>query len=118
MVYALRFKEHVVPTAFASRFPAHFQGRIDSTSRSPGVTCMIERTIHALQAPTSGAHSSTCTLSANRGVRQNDYECKTSPDDLAFRKATNARPRSPVPSKSRDEGSGVAKLVETSTASP
>ena len=35
------------------------------------------------------------------------YECETMPDGLAFRKATNARPSSPVPSKSRLLGSGV-----------
>jgi len=36
-----------------------------------------------------------------------DYECRTRPEDFAFRKATNARPRRPVPSNNRDEGSGV-----------
>jgi hypothetical protein len=35
------------------------------------------------------------------------YECKTRPDDFDLRKATNARPKSPVPSRIRDEGSGV-----------
>lgn len=44
---------------------------------------------------------------ALRTVTENDYECKTRPDALAFRNRTNARPRSPVPSKSRLLGSGV-----------
>ena len=38
---------------------------------------------------------------------QVNYECKTKPDDLAFRKRTNASPSSPAPS-SREEGSGDA----------
>jgi hypothetical protein len=43
-------------------------------------------------------------------VRKKVYECKTRPDDLAFRNATTARPRSPVPSRSRLDGSGVAAV--------
>jgi hypothetical protein len=35
------------------------------------------------------------------------YERETWPDGFAFRKATNARPSRPVPSKSRLLGSGV-----------
>jgi hypothetical protein len=37
-----------------------------------------------------------------------DYMLNTTPDALAFRKATKARPSSPVPRRSRLEGSGVA----------
>ena len=37
------------------------------------------------------------------------YECKTMPDDLALRKAMNAKPSRPVPSRSRDAGSGVSE---------
>jgi hypothetical protein len=38
---------------------------------------------------------------------QTDYECKAMPDDFAFRNTTTASPRSPVPSNSRLDGSGV-----------
>ena len=42
---------------------------------------------------------------------QTDYECKTTPDALALRKATNARPSRPVPSNSREDGSGVVSML-------
>ena len=35
---------------------------------------------------------------------ETDYECKTRPEDFAFRKATNARPRRPVPSSKQRGG--------------
>jgi hypothetical protein len=38
------------------------------------------------------------------------YECKTMPDDLALRKAMNAKPSRPVPSSKRLEGSGVSVM--------
>ena len=37
----------------------------------------------------------------------NYYMPNTAPDALALRKATNAKPRRPVPSNIRDAGSGV-----------
>jgi hypothetical protein len=43
-------------------------------------------------------------------VRNKAYECKTKPDCFAFRKATNARPSRPVPSRSRLLGSGVTPM--------
>jgi hypothetical protein len=44
---------------------------------------------------------------------QTDYMLNTTPDDLAFRKATNANPRRPVPSNISELGSGtgVSKLI-------
>src|ERR1035437_725367 len=54
-------------------------------------------------ATPSGEHDS----GALRMGMKMAYECKTRPDGLAFRKATNARPSRPVPSKSRLLGSGV-----------
>lgn len=53
-------------------------------------------------------------------VAQADYECKTRPVVLFLRNRKNAKPKSPVPSNSRDEGSGVgAELMSAlSTAGP
>jgi hypothetical protein len=42
---------------------------------------------------------------------QTDYMLNTTPDDLARRKATNAKPRRPVPSRKRLLGSGVAVMA-------
>jgi hypothetical protein len=42
---------------------------------------------------------------------QTDYMLNTTPDDLAFRKATNAKPRRPVPRSKRLLGSGVTEIV-------
>lgn len=42
--------------------------------------------------------------------KENNYRFKFRLDGLALRKATNARPNRPVPSNSREDGSGVRLL--------
>jgi len=62
--------------------------------------------------------SLTLTFTSKKSGAANHYECKTRPDGLFLRNKANARPRSPVPSSSRDEGSGVATMSDVSTAGP
>ena len=47
-----------------------------------------------------------------------DYMLRTMPDDLAFRKATNAKPRRPVPRSTRLLGSGVVAASNVKLTTP
>ncbi len=66
------------------------------------------------------AENSSLTSHSEEQEAQADYECKTRPEGLFLRNNANARPRNPVPSNSREEGSGVAleMMSEVSTAGP
>jgi hypothetical protein len=46
------------------------------------------------------------------------FRCKTGRAGFAFRKATNARPKRPVPRSRRLLGSGTAGVVSTMLKSP
>lgn len=65
--------------------------------------CMVNEAIGKGTLP----RPSLLPFDSEEQEKQTDYECKTMPDGFAFRKATNARPSSPVPSNSREDGSGV-----------
>jgi hypothetical protein len=59
------------------------------------------------------------TIAVSGRLAQVNYKFRTAAVGLVFRNATTARPRSPVPSKRSEEGSGVAvedTVIESNSA--
>jgi hypothetical protein len=93
-----------------------FQGRFRSLSKysNPGIAIEKARIQQPLSIEKLRHTGRVCSLPSGerdacalQKVRKKVYECKTRPDDLAFRKASNARPSKPVPRSSKEDGSGV-----------